>query len=179
MGITPDCEDWATMTFVRAEVGIPRKEWYCHCSTSTGRREGFGDRFCTKSHMLSAAVKLDEKARAGCALTIGGGSPVLPDVGLQGMSTVEASHRIANARMFPVRHRSHATYSRQPRQVRKEATVTGSCVCSEVPVPGLLFCLQQIPPRRREGLGRRRSQLLNVGRIPAQPVRMLGGRIEM
>ena len=40
-----------------------------------------------------------------------------------------------NARIVPVRHRSHATYSRQPRQVRKEATVTGSCVCSEVPVP--------------------------------------------
>src|ERR1700751_4533435 len=39
-----------------------------------------------------------------------------------------------NARMIQVRHRSHATYSRQPRQVRKEATVTGSCVGSEVPV---------------------------------------------
>jgi hypothetical protein len=25
MGITPDCEDWATMTFVRAEVGISPK----------------------------------------------------------------------------------------------------------------------------------------------------------
>jgi len=36
---------------------------------------------------------------------------------------------------IPVRHRSYATYSRQPRQVRKEATVTGSCVCSEPPVP--------------------------------------------
>jgi len=35
-----------------------------------------------------------------------------------------------------VRHRSHATPSRQPRQVRKEATVTGSCVCSGLPVPG-------------------------------------------
>jgi hypothetical protein len=41
------------------------------------------------------------------------------------------------ARMIQVRHRSHATYSRQPRQVRKEATVTGSCVCSGSPVPGL------------------------------------------
>ena len=39
-----------------------------------------------------------------------------------------------NVRMIQVRHRSHATYSRQPRQVRKEATVTGSCVCSECPV---------------------------------------------
>src|SRR5215469_10575777 len=44
---------------------------------------------------------------------------------------------IANVRMKQVRYRSHATYSRQPRQVRKEATVTGSCVCSEVPVPDL------------------------------------------
>ena len=43
------------------------------------------------------------------------------------------------ARMIPVRHRSHATYSRQPRQVRKEATVTGSCVCSGFPVPGLFL----------------------------------------
>src|ERR1019366_1773925 len=43
------------------------------------------------------------------------------------------------ARMISVRHRSYATYSRQPRQVRKEATVTGSCVCSESPVPGLFF----------------------------------------
>src|SRR5229473_4777437 len=42
------------------------------------------------------------------------------------------------ARMIQVRHRSHATYSRQPRQVRKEATVTGSCVCSGSPVPGLV-----------------------------------------
>ena len=44
---------------------------------------------------------------------------------------------LAFVRMIQVRHRSHATYSRQPRQVRKEATVTGSCVCSGVPVPGL------------------------------------------
>jgi hypothetical protein len=41
--------------------------------------------------------------------------------------------------MIQVRHRSYATYSRQPRQVRKEATVTGSCVCSESPVPGYFF----------------------------------------
>src|SRR5215471_6123383 len=46
---------------------------------------------------------------------------------------------IVNARMNQVRYRSHATYSRQPRQVRKEATVTGSCVCSEVPVPDLFL----------------------------------------
>ena len=51
----------------------------------------------------------------------------------------------AFARMIQVRHRSHATYSRQPRQVRKEATVTGSCVCSEVPVPGL-FAIKFPPP---------------------------------
>jgi hypothetical protein len=38
-----------------------------------------------------------------------------------------------------VRHRFRATFSRQPRQVRKEATVTGSFVCSGPPVPD--FCL--------------------------------------
>src|SRR5205823_2809507 len=54
--------------------------------------------------------------------------------------------RDANARMIPVRHRSYATYSRQPRQVRKEATVTGSYVCSEPPVPGLIFCTLHVRP---------------------------------
>ncbi len=49
-----------------------------------------------------------------------------------------------NARIIQVRHRSHATYSRQPRQVRKEATVTGSCECSGVPVPGLTFGFHKI-----------------------------------
>src|SRR4030088_1104725 len=39
--------------------------------------------------------------------------------------------------MIQVRHRSDAPHSRHPRQVRKEATVTGSCVCSESPVPDL------------------------------------------
>src|SRR3981189_803367 len=37
---------------------------------------------------------------------------------------------------YRVRHGSRATFSRQPRQVRKEATVTGSFVCSGSPVPG-------------------------------------------
>ena len=45
----------------------------------------------------------------------------------------------SDARMIQVRHRSHATHSRQPRQVRKEATVTGSCVCSEFPVSDFNF----------------------------------------
>ncbi len=48
---------------------------------------------------------------------------------------------LAFVRMIQVRHRSHATHSRQPRQVRKEATVTGSCVCSGSPVPGLILLL--------------------------------------
>ena len=38
-----------------------------------------------------------------------------------------------------VRHRFRATFSRQPRQVRKEATVTGSFVCSGSPVPDFSF----------------------------------------
>jgi hypothetical protein len=45
---------------------------------------------------------------------------------------------VRDVKMLEVRHRSRATSSRQPRQVRKEATVTGSCVCSGVPVPGLI-----------------------------------------
>src|SRR5260370_6609959 len=49
-----------------------------------------------------------------------------------------------------VRHRFRATFSRQPRQVRKEATVTGSFVCSGAPVPGSLFaCLASLPMERR------------------------------
>src|SRR5580700_3567607 len=74
--------------------------------------------------------------------------------------------------MIQVRHRSHATYSRQPRQVRKEATVTGSCVCSGSPVPGLLFerplfcnaprplhilttlCARNAPPVRLQSAGK-------------------------
>jgi hypothetical protein len=48
--------------------------------------------------------------------------------------------------MGQVRHRSYATYSRQPRQVRKEATVTGSCVCSEFPVPGYYLFLHRVVP---------------------------------
>src|ERR1700694_5053006 len=41
-----------------------------------------------------------------------------------------------------VRHRFRATFSRQPRQVRKEATVTGSFVCSGAPVPGFSCLLR-------------------------------------
>jgi len=52
---------------------------------------------------------------------------------------------IPNARMIQVRYRSHATYSRQPRQVRKEATVTGSYVCSESPVPDLFLFHSNTP----------------------------------
>src|ERR1700686_108870 len=39
---------------------------------------------------------------------------------------------------YRVRHRFRATFSRQPRQVRKEATVTGSFVCSGPPVPDFI-----------------------------------------
>ena len=46
--------------------------------------------------------------------------------------------------MEMVRHRSRATHSRQPRQVRKEATVTGSDVCSESPVSDLFFKCQPL-----------------------------------
>src|SRR5882762_1627304 len=45
----------------------------------------------------------------------------------------------ADGRIDQVRHRFHATSSRQPRQVRKEATVTGSCLCSGPPVSGFFL----------------------------------------
>jgi hypothetical protein len=62
-----------------------------------------------------------------------------------------------------VRHRFRATFSRQPRQVRKEATVTGSFVCSGPPVPDFLIidsvppavaktAILNIPPRSRRAL---------------------------
>jgi len=57
----------------------------------------------------------------------------------------DRSFLIPNARMIQVRYRSHATHSRQPRQVRKEATVTGSCVCSESPVPDLIVFHSNLP----------------------------------
>ncbi len=44
-----------------------------------------------------------------------------------------------DGKLLRVRYRSHATSSRQPRQVRKEATVTGSYVCSGFPVPGFFI----------------------------------------
>ena len=43
---------------------------------------------------------------------------------------------MTGGKLLRVRYRSRATRSRQPRQVRKEATVTSSCVCSGFPVPG-------------------------------------------
>ena len=46
-----------------------------------------------------------------------------------------------------VGHRSHAMKPRQPRQVRKEATVTGRFVRSELPVSG--FSLAANSPRRK------------------------------
>jgi hypothetical protein len=64
-------------------------------------------------------------------------------IAVVGSNTALLVSQSLNARIIQVRHRSHATYSRQPRQVRKEATATGSCVCSGVPVPGLNFRLSQ------------------------------------
>src|SRR5690348_5905581 len=85
-----------------------------HCSTTRTRKEGFAEEFLhRKSHAVCGAPDF-----------VTGGDP-------------KSNSR--NARMIQVRHRSYATYSRQPRQVRKEATVTGSCVCSEPPVPDLIF----------------------------------------
>ena len=85
---------------------------------------------CTKSHMASGRFGgADGSAMAG-----------RPRDSRRDAGRYQA-RRSANARMIQVRHRSHATYSRQPRQVRKEATVTGSCVCSGSPVPGFFSAL--------------------------------------
>ena len=84
------------------------------------RREGFRASFLhRKSHRL-------------CACRWVGGTASGETVQLRLLESIQ------------VRHRSHATYSRQPRQVRKEATVTGSCVCSGPPVPGLFFDHRQV-----------------------------------
>src|SRR3954471_21944462 len=80
---------------------------------------------CTESHILWG-----RKEKTTLALLAGGrGRPPLHWQG----------QRKQGARIILVRHRSHATFSRQPRQVRKEATVTGSDVCSESPVLDLFF----------------------------------------
>src|SRR6266404_8402561 len=50
---------------------------------------------------------------------------------------------------YRVRHRFRATFSRQPRQVRKEATVTGSFVCSGSPVPGFFAKRRRVPMTNR------------------------------
>ena len=96
-----------------------------HCSTTVTRREGFDARILhQKSHgpWDECGAMSEWRARRP--------RDSRQDAGATGDAA------IADARMIQVRHRSHATYSRQPRQVRKEATVTGSCVCSGVPVPG-------------------------------------------
>ena len=59
--------------------------------------------------------------------------PIVRDPGREGKGTMVPS---SNGKLLRVRYRSHATHSRQPRQVRKEATVTSSGVCSGFPVPG-------------------------------------------
>jgi hypothetical protein len=45
-----------------------------------------------------------------------------------------------------VGHRSYAMKPRQSRQVRKEATVTGRFVRSELPVSGFNFCTTHLLP---------------------------------
>ena len=69
-----------------------------------------------------------------------------------------------------VRHRSRATYSRQPRQVRKEATVTGSCVCSEPPVPGFVFGSSRNMPADFNNQVRVRlyEMFVELGRCPSK-----------
>src|SRR4051794_30294743 len=103
-----------------------------HCSTLGKRREGLGERFLhRKSHALAGCVKGETVRRREACVT--GGEDAGAAIGK------------SDARIVSVRHRSHATHSRQPRQIRKEATVTGSCVCSEFPVSGFYFYLFSTP----------------------------------
>src|SRR5579864_638932 len=61
---------------------------------------------------------------------------ILLHLGHDGKGTLVS---LTNGKLTRVRYRSHATHSRQPRQVRKEATVTSSGVCSGFPVPGFFL----------------------------------------
>src|SRR5271163_3046038 len=118
-GIEANCGDWDDIS-QRAAGTLIRSY---HCSTIMHRREGLAGRFLhRKSHARWTR------------LAVGDRRPATARDG--GTATLERPEQ--DARMIQVRHRSYATYSRQP---RKEATVTGSCVCSEPPVPGLILLL--------------------------------------
>src|ERR1700685_4857920 len=101
-------------------------EFRFYCSNSIVQLLWF-DFYCSTSSL--------QKGRLSCIFLAPKVTSPLP-VPLSRIPPARAS-ALFFARIIQVRHRSHATYSRQPRQVRKEATVTGSCVCSVVPVPGL------------------------------------------
>ncbi len=107
-----------------------------YCSTTVARREGVGGEKLAPKVTCTLAVGGIKDGCEGEACPAAK-SQARRRYGLDAGATRGRHSR--NARMIQVRHRSHATYSRQPRQVRKEATVTGSCVCSESPVPGLFF----------------------------------------
>ena len=143
MGITPGSEDWCDIwlcnllsRYFYASITIVRQ--------SSEEGKGWGRDSCTESHMpfwedgerfvgSLGARPVASRQPAGRRRYFK--APLHEDCTARAV----VFRTILNARMMQVRHRSHATYSRQPRQVRKEATVTGSCVCSEVPVPDLFF----------------------------------------
>ena len=125
-----------------------------YCSTIVVRREGFAWRILAPKVTWTIWKRVSygcEAARGSLQL-----QSRLYDFARSGLPAPivdcerASSHRISDARMIQVRHRSYATFSRQPRQVRKEATVTGSCVCSEFPVPDLFsyYVVPALPTTR-------------------------------
>src|SRR5258708_28708835 len=102
-------------------------------TSSCGVDRGIGSKILWFDFYCSTSAL--EKGRPSCGFLAPKVTGLLP--GCNQNLPSQAALRVF-ARMIQVRHRSHATYSRQPRQVRKEATVTGSCVCSGSPVPGLI-----------------------------------------
>ena len=138
--ITPDCEDWGNICFSRGKerqavfsrnlLNREKSPYLSIVRQPAVEGKALAVDSCTKSHMSFWQMWM----------VIGGvvGAPPCRKQ-REKCGTPPRMLLRTNARMIQVRHRSHATYSRQPRQVRKEATVTGSCVRSESPVPGFIF----------------------------------------
>jgi len=72
----------------------------------------------------------------------------------------------AGGKLLRVRYRPRATHSRQPRQVRKEATVTSSGVCSGIPVPGFFYFCDGFGGRGRPPLHRKNQIALASADYP-------------
>ena len=143
-GIKPGCGDWSAMVGERrrfsAGLWAEKKALISIVRQLLAKGKGLGKESCTESHMNLGGQTGWGMLRAQDALATAGGTPAAAQVRRELVARAALREPLRwNVRIGQVRHRSYATYSRQPRQVRKEATVTGSCVCSESPVPDL-FC---------------------------------------